>query len=56
MREPHRRVIDPGRGNWTKKEGIVSALKAVYQKFKCHANEINFVGFCKMKMGIFLES
>lgn len=36
----------PGRGN----------LKDVYQEFNFCADEINFVGFCKMKSGIFLEN
>lgn len=54
VREPYRRAIQ-AEGTGLKKRKLLF-LKDVYQKFKYYADEISFVGFCKMKIAIFLES
>lgn len=50
VREPWKN--GPGSGIWAKEEGIVLALKDVYQEVQCTTHRSSFVGFCKMKMEI----
>lgn len=54
VRESYRRVIQAEETGLKKRK--LWALKDVYQKFKYYADEISFVGFCKMKIVMFLES
>lgn len=53
-REAYGRVIQ-AEGTGLKKRRLL-ALKDVYQKFKYFADEVSFVGFCKTKIALFLES